>query len=123
MQSAAWLVDHTAAALVDRRSPPARLDAALVRYRRAHRRRTRGHACHISDFSRVRKIRWFERLLFSAATRDRTLADVVLAYLAREDGLLDLAAPGNLLRALRVNAAHVFRRDVEPEIGAERGTS
>ncbi|MQA30915.1 MAG: NAD(P)/FAD-dependent oxidoreductase [Luteitalea sp.] len=114
MQSAEWLVDQTAETLADRRSPAAALDAALSRYRRLHRRRTGGHALHISDFSRVRKTRCFERLLFSAAARDRSFADVVLAYLGREDGLLDVAAPRTLLRAVWVNAGHMLENHESP---------
>ena len=93
MQSAAWLVDETAATLADRHSSPRALDEALERYRRAHVRQTRGHALHIEDFSRVRRNRLLETLLFSAATRDEALADTLLAYLGREDGLLDVDAP------------------------------
>ena len=79
MQSAAWLVDETAATLADRHSSPRALDDALERYRRAHVRETRGHALHIEDFSRVRRNRLLETLLFSAATRDEALADTLLA--------------------------------------------
>jgi flavin-dependent dehydrogenase len=110
MQSAAWLVDETAAALADRQSSPATLDAALRRYRRLHLQRTWGHALHVADFSRVRSDRLVERLLFSAATRDQTLADAVLGYLGREAGVLDLVTPRNMLRALWVNATHAVER-------------
>lgn len=110
MQSAAWLVDETAATLADRHSPPRALDAALARYRRMHAHRTRGHALHIADFSRVRKNRLFEILLYSAATRDETMADTLLAYLGREDGLLDLTRPSNMIRALQVNTRFAWQR-------------
>ena len=110
MQSAEWLVNDTAATLADGRSSGAAIDAALCRYRRHHARRMRGHAVHISDFSRVRKNRLFERLFFSAAARDPVLAEVLLRYLARENGLLDLASPRHIARALRVNTAHLLHR-------------
>jgi len=110
MQSAAWLVDETAATLADRHSSPRALDDALGRYRRAHVRQTRGHALHIEDFSRVRRNRLLETLLFSAATRDESLADTLLSYLGREDGILATMRPRNLAWALGVNTLHAFGR-------------
>jgi flavin-dependent dehydrogenase len=119
MQSAEWLVDEITPVIADRRASAAALDRALARYRSVHLNRTRGHAWHIADFSRVRRARLFERLLFSAATRDRTTADVVLAYLAREDSLLDLAGPANIARALRVNTEWALRRRPKTTVDLE----
>jgi flavin-dependent dehydrogenase len=115
MQSAEWLVDETAAALADRRSSWVSLDAALSRYRRRHAHRLRAHAWHIADFSRVRANRLFERLLFSAAARDRVVANAVLRYLAREDAPFQLAAPSTIVRACSVNATHLLRRHRKQE--------
>lgn len=108
-QSAAWLVDCTAAALCSKPSVDHPLDQGLKQYRLRHRSETRGHAFHISDFSQVRQHRFLEQLLFSAATRDGTLARRLLAYLGRSISITQLASPATLMRALRVNLTHFWQ--------------
>jgi flavin-dependent dehydrogenase len=66
-QSAEWLVDATAEAL---REPAHRLDAALDRYRRIHRRRLMPHHLMVSDYSTGRPANPIERALFRAAAVD-----------------------------------------------------
>jgi len=105
-QSAAWLVDCTAAALCGKPGADQALDRGLKQYRLQHRSHTRGHAFHIADFSQVRQLRFFEQLLLSAATRDGTLAHHLLAYIGRTIGISQLFSPAILLRALRVNLTH-----------------
>jgi len=46
----------------------------LKRYRRLHRRHLRGHAFFIHDYATARRFNPAERLLFSAAARDRKLS-------------------------------------------------
>jgi 2-polyprenyl-6-methoxyphenol hydroxylase-like FAD-dependent oxidoreductase len=105
-ESAAWLVDATAGAVAS--GIPARLERALERYAAEHRRRTRLHALHIADFSRVRKNRWLEELLVSAAARDTSVARVLHAYLARRIGLGELLAPRWIGRSVWVNARRAW---------------
>ncbi|HEY8638553.1 MAG TPA: NAD(P)/FAD-dependent oxidoreductase [Solirubrobacteraceae bacterium] len=68
-QSADWLVEETADALIG----GADLDAALERYRRVHRRRLLPHYLMISDISSGRPINPIERRLYRAAARDRVV--------------------------------------------------
>jgi flavin-dependent dehydrogenase len=63
-QSADWLVEETAGHL------DGDLDAALERYRRAHRRRLLPHYLMISDLASGRRINPFERRLYRAAAGD-----------------------------------------------------
>lgn len=68
-QSADWLVEETAEALVGGGD----LDGALERYRRTHRRRLLGHYLMICDIASGRAISPIERRLYRAAARDRTV--------------------------------------------------
>ena len=68
-QSADWLVEETATALVDRGD----LDDALARYRRVHRRRLLGHYMQITDIASGRPINALDRRLYRAAARDRVV--------------------------------------------------
>jgi menaquinone-9 beta-reductase len=68
-QSADWLVEETAETLVGGGD----LDGALERYRRTHRRRLLGHYLMICDIASGRLMNPFERSLYSAAARDRTV--------------------------------------------------
>jgi 2-polyprenyl-6-methoxyphenol hydroxylase-like FAD-dependent oxidoreductase len=65
-QSAEWLVEETADALLGGRD----LDAALDRYRRVHRRRLLPHYLNITDIASGRPINPIERHLYSASARD-----------------------------------------------------
>lgn len=68
-QSADWLVQETAGALVGGGD----LDAALRRYRRRHLRRLLPHHLMIADIATGRPINTFERRLYRAAARDRVV--------------------------------------------------
>ena len=65
-QSAEWLADETADALLG----DGDLDGALARYRRMHRRRLGPHHFLISDISSGRPANAFERMLYRASARD-----------------------------------------------------
>jgi menaquinone-9 beta-reductase len=101
-QSAEWLVDHTAAALVG----DGNLDGALDRYRRAFRRRLGlHHYWQITDFASGRKLRASERTAFHAAAADRAFARAVEEVASRRRSSLRMLdprlAPGALRGALR----------------------
>jgi len=73
-QSAHWLVQETASALLDGGD----LDAALDRYRRTHFRRLAPHHFVIADFASGRAPNPFERRMWRAGTSGDP--DVVLAF-------------------------------------------
>ncbi|MFC9587990.1 hypothetical protein ACFVJ8_34880 [Streptomyces yangpuensis] len=50
------------------------LAASLAAYARRHRRRLRGHQYLAADFATARSFNPLERLMFSAAARDASLA-------------------------------------------------
>src|SRR5829696_7154504 len=72
-QSAEWLVDHTAAAVLG----DGDVDAALVRYRRAFRRRLRAHYWQVTDFASGRPLRPNERMGMRAAAANPEYARAV----------------------------------------------
>jgi 2-polyprenyl-6-methoxyphenol hydroxylase-like FAD-dependent oxidoreductase len=107
-QSAEWLADSVAPALLGAES----LEQGLERYRRRHARALRGHTFLIHDYAGGRKFNPLERLLFSAAPRDERLAVRFEEFGTRSIG------PGRMLasalpRSLYVNARHALagRRD------------
>jgi menaquinone-9 beta-reductase len=97
-QSAAWLVDSTAKALVSDHG----LDRALVRYRRKHRREMLPFYLQSSNFSTARTLLPHERLLISGAAKDPVTARRVTAFAEGLIGLGELLSPRSLGRALRV---------------------
>ena len=97
-QSAEWLVDHTAPALVGERS----LDRALDRYRRAFRRRLGlHHYWQITDFASGRKLRWNERIAMRAAATDPAFARALEEVGSRRRSSLRMLDPRLGPRALR----------------------
>src|SRR4051794_26622102 len=69
-QSADWLVEETADALVGGGD----LDAALERYRKAHFRRLAPHHFAIADLASARRANGLEKMLYRASARDRRVA-------------------------------------------------
>jgi menaquinone-9 beta-reductase len=99
-QSAEWLADSVAPALLGAES----LEQGLERYRRRHARRLRGHTLTINDYSGGRKLNPGERMLFSAAaTNDERLARTFEAFGSRNIGPARMFATG-LPRAAYVHA-------------------
>jgi 2-polyprenyl-6-methoxyphenol hydroxylase-like FAD-dependent oxidoreductase len=88
LQSAEWLADSVAPALVG--GEP--LAPALKRYRRRHARALRGHAAMIFDYSSGRSFNAPERLLFTSATYDQRTAAVMEAFGSRNIGPLQAMA-------------------------------
>lgn len=101
LQSAEWLVDHTAAALASDR----RLDRGLARYRGAFRRRLGPHYLQIIDFSTGRKLRANERMAFRAAAADASVARAVEEMASRRRSPLSMLHP-RLTWALLSAARH-----------------
>lgn len=94
-QSAEWLVDETAAAVVGGDD----LEAALDRYRRAHLRRLAIHHLQISDFSTGRPANVFERVYQRAGARNTDVFRAIERVVARNATPLSLLAPRTFMRA------------------------
>jgi flavin-dependent dehydrogenase len=96
-QSAEWLVEETAGALLGGGD----LDAALARYRRAHLRRLVLHHLQISDFSSGRPANFFERLAWRASVHDPQVRSALDAFGTRRVQPTKVLEPRLLLRQLR----------------------
>ncbi len=103
-QSAEWLADSVAPALLGAES----LEQGLERYRRRHARGLRGHTATILDYSSGRKLNPGERMLFSAATYDERTARVFEAFGSRNIGPVRMLATGVPL-AVAATARHALR--------------
>lgn len=88
-QSAGWLVDEIAPALVDGGD----LDAALDRYRRAFRWRLGIHHLLIADFASGRKTLPWERAMFRVAAADPVVAREIGEVIGRHHSPLRLLDP------------------------------
>jgi 2-polyprenyl-6-methoxyphenol hydroxylase-like FAD-dependent oxidoreductase len=108
LQSAEWLSDSVAPALVeqDRAASSRALQRGLKRYRRRHARALRGHAAMIYDFAGGRKFNPGERMLFSAATFDAGMSRIMEAFGTRNIGPARMLLTG----APRSLAAHARRK-------------
>jgi 2-polyprenyl-6-methoxyphenol hydroxylase-like FAD-dependent oxidoreductase len=95
-QSAEWLVDETASAVLD---GGADLERALGRYRRAHLRKLALHHLQINEFSSGRPLNAAERFYYRAGTRDPELYRALEAVTARVKNPLSVLTPRNLMRA------------------------
>jgi flavin-dependent dehydrogenase len=98
-QSAEWLVDCTARALLNNGD----LEHALGRYRKQHRASLAGHHFMIANSSQGRPFGLMEKLLFSAAVKDPGTARHLDAYGARTISPLQFLSPSSLARLLWVN--------------------
>jgi 2-polyprenyl-6-methoxyphenol hydroxylase-like FAD-dependent oxidoreductase len=114
LQSAEWLVDGTADAVVSGTG----LDVALTRYRRRHRRMLAGHHFLMSDFASGRPLNAVERTMFAAASRDDAMARHVYDYGSAQIGALRFLSPAAIAHATWVNARHRYaasaRQDAVP---------
>ncbi len=111
-QSAEWLADGVAPALLGEES----LRRGLTRYRRRHARALRGHAMMIYDYANGRRFSPAERLLFSGAARDERVAEVMEAFGSRNIGPLQMMATA-VPRALMARASRSIRRRVGSAAG------
>jgi flavin-dependent dehydrogenase len=95
-QSAEWLVEETAPALMGQTD----LDAALDRYGRTFFRRLAPHHFQIADFSTGRRLRPNEKLVFRAAARDPIVAAGVEEVVSRREPAWRMLDPRPLPRVL-----------------------
>ncbi|MFF1481395.1 NAD(P)/FAD-dependent oxidoreductase [Streptomyces sp. NPDC058301] len=102
LQSAQWLTDAVAPAATGRGD----LDSSLLTYARRHRRRLRGHQFLAADFAKARPFNPMERLMFSAAARDESLARHMHLFASRLIGPLRFLSPVALAKASAVNIKH-----------------
>jgi flavin-dependent dehydrogenase len=93
-QSADWLVQETAAALVDGRD----LDTALETYRRVHRRRLGPHHFLIADLASARRANPFERAMYRRSVTDDDVRRTFEAVGSRRRSPVTLFGPRTLLR-------------------------
>ena len=98
-QSAAWLVDATASALVRAQDP----DLGLRRYAARHRQVLAGHHRLMSDYANGRGFNPMERLLYAAAVRDPRVARHVVEFGERRMSVRQFLSPGVLVRSMIVN--------------------
>jgi 2-polyprenyl-6-methoxyphenol hydroxylase-like FAD-dependent oxidoreductase len=108
-QSAEWLADSVASALVDDgRSRADQLARGLRRYRRRHALQLRGHASMMYGYASGRKFDPGERFLFSAAARDARISRTFEAFGTRSIGPARMFASA-LPRAALVSLRHRHR--------------
>jgi flavin-dependent dehydrogenase len=99
-QAGEWLADEVAPALAG----DGALDEALDRYRARHSKALRGHYFTTSDYSTGRRFSPVEKLLFSAAAKDRKTAERLFAMGSRSAPVTHALNPRSLARMLWVNA-------------------
>lgn len=99
------LADTVAPALLEGKS----LDRALTRYSLRHRRDLAGFAWASHDYATGRRFTPFERMLFSAATRDAKVSGDVMA-IAGKTMTFEKIVPTLVPRAAAVNVRHALRR-------------
>jgi flavin-dependent dehydrogenase len=99
-QSAEWLVDETADALVGGGD----LDGALESYRRVHQKRLGPHHFLISDLASARRANPMERALYRAAAKDDDVWRAFEAIGARRRSPATLFAPRTVARLVRTAA-------------------
>jgi 2-polyprenyl-6-methoxyphenol hydroxylase-like FAD-dependent oxidoreductase len=108
LQSATWLVQHTAGALRDGRV--AEVDRALEQYRQEHEAKLGGRFAREVDFARARPFNFVERLMYAATTRDSSFGRHTGPHSLRLANLRYLPPAKAILQALWVNVRHELRQ-------------
>ncbi|MGW0962367.1 NAD(P)/FAD-dependent oxidoreductase [Streptomyces gelaticus] len=103
LQTAQWLAEAVAPAATGRHGD---LDRSLAAYALAHRRRLSGHQQLAADYAKSRPFNPMERLMFSAAARDASLARHMYLFSARLIGPLRFLNPLAVAKASAVNIKH-----------------
>ena len=110
-QSAEWLVDALVPALKRGESP----GPALRRYERQITRRFGGYRFLINDYARRHGFNTLERLMFSAAAKDKEFSRHVHAFGARMIGVGRFLSPSALMRALWINLRQPAALSAQPD--------
>jgi flavin-dependent dehydrogenase len=103
LQSAEWLADAVAGPLTAHGD----VDAALERYRRAHRRFMAGHHLMMCDYAGGRPMNAIERTLHRTAVRDPETARLLHEIGSREQPLDKIMRPRRLARTAMMAAVRV----------------
>ncbi|MCJ0873024.1 NAD(P)/FAD-dependent oxidoreductase [Streptomyces sp. AP-93] len=106
LQSAQWLAEAVAPALAGRGSLDRSLDRSLGRYKRRHQWRLRGHQQLAIDFAEARPFNPVEKLVFSAAARDASMARHMHRFASRLIGPGRFLNPVVMAKAAVVNIRH-----------------
>lgn len=109
-QAAEWLVDAVAPAFKQGQSP----GLALQRYSKKVAQQFAGHRFLINDYARRRGFNALERLMFSAAAKDKSFSRHTHAFGARMIGPARFLSPAALLRAIWINLARPVSLSAEP---------
>ncbi|MGI5337089.1 NAD(P)/FAD-dependent oxidoreductase [Streptomyces sp. CA-181903] len=102
LESAQWLTEAVAPAVLGRTDP----DQALAAYEKRHRRKLGGHQHLAADYAKSRPFNPFERLMFSAAARDDAMARHMHMFASRLIGPMRFLNPVALAKASAVNLRH-----------------
>ncbi|TJZ54130.1 NAD(P)/FAD-dependent oxidoreductase [Streptomyces piniterrae] len=102
LQSAQWLAEAVSSAATGHGD----LDRSLAAYARRHQRRLRGHQYVAADFAKARPFNPGERLMFSAAARDESMARHMYLFASRLIGPLRFLNPLAVAKAAAVNIKH-----------------
>jgi 2-polyprenyl-6-methoxyphenol hydroxylase-like FAD-dependent oxidoreductase len=117
IQTAAWLVDATAEALVE--VQPDRLDQALERYRKQHQAAFGSRFAREADFAQARRFNIFERLIYSATMHNPRLGQYTGPHTTRLTNIRHFPPFKAIIRALLVNLT--YREQVPGSIPGQRG--
>ena len=98
-QSGEWLAEAVAAPLVA--GDGGRLDVALDRYRKLHRRRLAPHHFLIADLASARPANPFEKLMYKACTTDPVAYRAFAAVGSRRESPVTMFRPRTLARMVR----------------------
>jgi pimeloyl-ACP methyl ester carboxylesterase/flavin-dependent dehydrogenase len=117
-QSAEWLAEELVPVFTAGGASDERLDAAIDRYRKRHRRELLGHFLMTSDYSSGRRFNPIEKLLFSAAAKDGQCADMFAAFGGRSVRPNDKEFVRLVGRAIKVRARGRGGAELQPLSGA-----
>jgi 2-polyprenyl-6-methoxyphenol hydroxylase-like FAD-dependent oxidoreductase len=109
LMSACHLIDAIAAGSG---TAPADLDQAVGVYHESWKRHVWSHFAIMADMAGARPMPKAQQMLFSSATRDAKMAQIVQRFLAGVSGTSELMSAFTMARAATVNIRHVLSRRV-----------
>lgn len=110
LETAKWLVDATATAVVT----GAGVDQALDAYRKVRRARLGMQQHLIADYAKGRNFNFFERQMFAAGALDPAMARHIHEYASRVMPVREFLAPKVLVKAMVTNARNRGRGTAAP---------